>query len=154
MLVLYHSWSICHVHWVIGFESGLRNIDFSWRYQVEKLAQYRWDIRYLYSFVLIPTIFLIVTTTVKKSNAPRQNHQITASPRSTGTNFITSENFNFHWARHSIKSLTHYYLQALSWRFFDFPAYLGKYTANVCRDLQGLCRGFLQYLQGKSCNIY
>ena len=28
------------------------------------------------------------------------------------------------------------------------------YTANVCRDLQGLCRGFLQYLQGKSCNIY
>ena len=46
------------------------------------------------------------------------------------------------------------YLQALSWRFFDFPAYLGKYTANVCRDLQGLCRGFLQYLQGKSCNIY
>ena len=27
-------------------------------------------------------------------------------------------------------------------------------TANVCRDLQGLCRGFLQYLQGKSCNIY
>ena len=91
---------------------------------------------------------------MKKSSAPRQNHQITASPRSTGTNFITSENFNFHWARHSIKSLTHYYLQALSWRFFDFPAYLGKYTANVCRDLQGLCRGFLQYLQGKSCNIY
>ena len=29
-----------------------------------------------------------------------------------------------------------------------------KYTANVCRDLQGLCGGFLQYLQGKSCNIY
>ena len=28
------------------------------------------------------------------------------------------------------------------------------YTANVCRDLQRLCRGFLQYLQGKSCNIY
>ena len=28
------------------------------------------------------------------------------------------------------------------------------YTPNVCRDLQGLCRGFLQYLQGKSCNIY
>ena len=27
-------------------------------------------------------------------------------------------------------------------------------TANVCRDLQGLCGGFLQYLQGKPCNIY
>ena len=25
-------WSICHVSWVIGFKSGLRNIDFSWRY--------------------------------------------------------------------------------------------------------------------------
>ena len=40
-------WSICHVSWVIRFESGLRNIDFSQRYQVEKLAQYRWDIRYV-----------------------------------------------------------------------------------------------------------
>ena len=29
-----------------------------------------------------------------------------------------------------------------------------EYTANVCRGLQGLYRGFLQYLQGKSCNIY
>ena len=27
-------------------------------------------------------------------------------------------------------------------------------TANVCRELQGLCWGFLQYLQGKPCNIY
>ena len=27
-------------------------------------------------------------------------------------------------------------------------------TANVYRDLQGLCRGFLQYLQGQPCNIY
>ena len=35
----------------------------------------------------------------------------------------------------------------------NYATYLG-YTANVCRDLQGLCRGFLQYLQGKSCNIY
>ena len=26
--------------------------------------------------------------------------------------------------------------------------------ANVCRDLQGLCGGFLQYLQGKTWNIY
>ena len=40
-------WSICHVSWVIGFESGLRNIDFSQSYKVEKLAQYRWDIRYV-----------------------------------------------------------------------------------------------------------
>ena len=32
--------------------------------------------------------------------------------------------------------------------------YLSIYTANVRRDLQGLCGGFLQYLQGKSCNIY
>ena len=29
-----------------------------------------------------------------------------------------------------------------------------KYNANVYRDLQGLCGGFLQYLQGKPCNIY
>ena len=28
------------------------------------------------------------------------------------------------------------------------------YTAKVYRDLQGLCGGFLQYLQGKLCNIY
>ena len=28
------------------------------------------------------------------------------------------------------------------------------YTANVCRELQGLCGGFLQYLHGKPCNIY
>ena len=35
--------SICHVSWVIGFESGLRNLDSSQRYQVKKLAQYRWD---------------------------------------------------------------------------------------------------------------
>ena len=28
------------------------------------------------------------------------------------------------------------------------------YTANVYRDLQGLCGGFLQYLQEKPCNIY
>jgi hypothetical protein len=28
-----------------------------------------------------------------------------------------------------------------------------KYTTNVCRDLQGLCGGFLQSLQGKSVNI-
>ena len=28
------------------------------------------------------------------------------------------------------------------------------YTANVCKELQGLCGGFLQYLQGKPRNIY
>ena len=28
------------------------------------------------------------------------------------------------------------------------------YTANVYKALQGLCGGFLQYLQGKPCNIY
>ena len=46
MLVLYHSWSIFHVPWIIWLESGLRNIDFRRRYYVEKLAQYRWLIRY------------------------------------------------------------------------------------------------------------
>ena len=35
-----------------------------------------------------------------------------------------------------------------------FKCDICKYIANVCRDLQGLCRGFLQYMQGKSCNIY
>ena len=34
------------------------------------------------------------------------------------------------------------------------PISVSKYTANVYRDLQGLCGGFLQYLQGKPCNIY
>jgi hypothetical protein len=32
--------------------------------------------------------------------------------------------------------------------------YSSQYTANVYRDLQGLCGGFLQYLQGKPCYIY
>ena len=32
---------------VIGFESGLKKIDFSWRYQVEKLSQYWWLVQYL-----------------------------------------------------------------------------------------------------------
>ena len=35
-----------------------------------------------------------------------------------------------------------------------FIIYAQTYTANVYRDLQGLCRVFLQYLQGKPCNIY
>ena len=30
---------VCHVVWVVGFQSGLKKIDFSWIYQVEKLAQ-------------------------------------------------------------------------------------------------------------------
>ena len=37
---------------------------------------------------------------------------------------------------------------------FLFLLFLKSYTANVYRDLQGLCGGFLQYLQGKPCNIY
>ena len=32
--------------------------------------------------------------------------------------------------------------------------FLLNYTANVCRDLQGLCGGFLQYLQGKYLQIF
>ena len=35
-----------HVSWVIGFESGPKKIGSSQRYEVEKLAQYQWDIRY------------------------------------------------------------------------------------------------------------
>ena len=38
---------LCHVSWVIGIESGPKKIDPSQRYEAEKLAQYRWDIRYL-----------------------------------------------------------------------------------------------------------
>ena len=38
---------VCHVVWVIGFESGVKKICSSHRYEVEKLAQYRWDIRYI-----------------------------------------------------------------------------------------------------------
>ena len=38
--------------------------------------------------------------------------------------------------------------------FINLGFFSRPYTPNVCRDLQGLCRGFLQYLQGKSCNIY
>ena len=86
--------------------------EFSFSKNLQSLINIK-NFTYQRCFILIPTTFLIVTTTVTKSSAPRQNHQITASPRSTGTNFITSENFNFHWARHSIKSLTHCYLQAL-----------------------------------------
>ena len=35
-----------------------------------------------------------------------------------------------------------------------YSAFFRAYTANFYRDLQGLCGGFLQYLQGKPCNIY
>ena len=38
---------LCHVSWVIGIESGPKKIDPSQRYEAEKLAQYRWDIRYI-----------------------------------------------------------------------------------------------------------
>jgi len=37
---------VCHVVWVIGFGSGLKKIDFGRRCWVEKLAQYRWLVRY------------------------------------------------------------------------------------------------------------
>ena len=40
---------LCHVSWVIGIESGSKKIGSSQKYEVEKLAQYRWDIRYLLS---------------------------------------------------------------------------------------------------------
>ena len=39
---------LCHVSWVIGIESGPKKIGSSQRYEVEKLAQYRWDIRYIW----------------------------------------------------------------------------------------------------------
>ena len=38
---------LCHVSWVIGIESGSKKIGSSQRYEVEKLAQYQWDIRYI-----------------------------------------------------------------------------------------------------------
>ena len=40
---------VCHVIWVVGFQSGLKKIGSSQIYEVEKLAQYRWDIRYFSS---------------------------------------------------------------------------------------------------------
>ena len=36
---------LCHVSWVIGMESGTKKIGSSQKYEVEKLAQYQWDIR-------------------------------------------------------------------------------------------------------------
>ena len=39
---------LSHVSWVIGIESGPKMISSSQRYEVEKLAQYRWDIQYLH----------------------------------------------------------------------------------------------------------
>ena len=38
---------LCHVSWIIGIESGSKKIGSSQRYEVEKLAQYQWDIRYI-----------------------------------------------------------------------------------------------------------
>ena len=38
---------LCHVSWVIETESVPKKIGSSQRYEVEKLAQYRWDIRYM-----------------------------------------------------------------------------------------------------------
>ena len=37
---------LCYVAWVIGFESGSKKIGSSQKYEVKKLAQYQWDIRY------------------------------------------------------------------------------------------------------------
>ena len=34
---------LCHVSWVIEIESGPKKIGSRQRYEVEKLAQYRWD---------------------------------------------------------------------------------------------------------------
>ena len=47
-----------------------------------------------------------------------------------------------------------FFMRHQYWIFQTHLLQSTKYTAHVCRDLQGLCRGFLQYLQGKSCNIY
>ena len=38
---------LCHVSWVIETESVPKKIGSSQRYEVEKLAQYQWDIRYV-----------------------------------------------------------------------------------------------------------
>ena len=38
---------LCHVSWVLETESVPKKIGSSQRYEVEKLAQNRWDIRYL-----------------------------------------------------------------------------------------------------------
>ena len=35
---------LCHASWVIGIESGHKKIGSSQRYEVEKLAQYRWHL--------------------------------------------------------------------------------------------------------------
>ena len=37
---------LCHVSWVMEIESGSKKISSSQRYEIENLAQYRWDIRY------------------------------------------------------------------------------------------------------------
>ena len=42
---------VCHVIWVVGFQSGLKKIGSSQIYEVEKLAQYRWDIRYMLDLI-------------------------------------------------------------------------------------------------------
>ena len=48
---------LCHVSWVIGIESGSKKIGSSQRYEVEKLAQYRWDIRYHAMSLFMPYLF-------------------------------------------------------------------------------------------------
>ena len=44
---------LCHDSWVIGIESGHKKIGSSQRYEVKKLAQYRWDIRYFSGLICI-----------------------------------------------------------------------------------------------------
>ena len=45
-LSIIDSLLLCHVSWVIEIESGHKKIGSSQRYEVQKLAQYQWDIRY------------------------------------------------------------------------------------------------------------
>ena len=69
---------------------------------------------------------------------------------------------NVQWAQQQPHQKSNLYIKYIhsSWKVTIRPADVfwetrGMwYTANVYRDLQGLCRGFLQYLQGKPCNIY
>ena len=52
---------VCHVIWVIGFESGVKKIDYSRRYWVKK-----WEIRYL-NFLLYESLILSQLIWVHKS---------------------------------------------------------------------------------------
>ena len=60
---------LCHVSWVIGIESGPKKIGPSQRYDVEKLAQYRWDIQYIYS---VGKVICLVLSLVLNNFGPVQ----------------------------------------------------------------------------------